>query len=321
VWAYPNPGSGAAPVFLGAATAGIERQDIGALFGSQFTDSGFQLTVSGLAAGRYQITAFAYSVVANAFAAAASATVTVAGGQVSSPAMMLDSPSVNATVGQTVTFSGWAIDRGASSGTGVDQVVVWAYPSGGAPQLLGAATYGIARPDVGALFGSVSTNSGFQLTVAVAPGTYTFVAFAHSTVANAYNGVASPNVTVQAAVTNPFVVIDTPGQNTTATQPFTLSGWAVDTGAPTGTGIDEIAVWAYPATGTGSPTFVGSGAYGSARPDIGAAFGDARFASCGYTLTVTAPTLAAGVYDLAVFGRSTVTGGFTAAKIVRVTVQ
>jgi hypothetical protein len=316
VWAYPNPGSGAPAVFLGQATYGGARPDIAAFFGARFTNSGFTLIPPGLAAGRYQITAFAHSVVTSTFAASASATVTVA--TLSNPAMVLDSPRPNSTVGHTVTFAGWAIDRGASSGTGMDQVLVWAYPGGGgAPQYVGAATYGIDRADIGALLGSQFTTSGFQMTVAVTPGAYTFVAFAHSTVANAYSSVAAPNVTVTA--TNPYVFIDTPGQNTTAPRPFTLSGWAVDTGASTGTGIDAIAVWAYP-TGGAMPMFVGFGTYGASRPDIGALFGASRFTSSGYALTVTA-ALPQGQYDLVVFGHSTVTGGYTATGGVRVTVQ
>jgi hypothetical protein len=128
-------------------------------------------------------------------------------------------------------------------------------------------------------------------------------------------------VTVQAPVTTPYVAIDTPGQNTTVTPPFTLSGWAVDTAAPTGTGIDAITVWAYPTTSGAAPINVGSGAYGSSRPDIGTLFGDTRFTSSGYSLTVGASTLAAGVYDLVVFAHSTVTSGYTATAVVRVTVQ
>jgi hypothetical protein len=321
VWAYPNPGSGTAPVFVGQATYGLSRPDIGGLFGSQFTSSGYSLTASGLAAGRYQITAFGHSVVTNTIAASASAIVTVASGPVSSPAIALDSPSANSSVGATVTFAGWAIDRGAPSGTGVDAVYVWAYPSGGgAPQFVGQASYGSARPDIGGIFGSQFTNSGYRLTIAVNPGTYTFVAFMHSTVANAVNGSASvPNVTVKPAITA-FVAIDTPGPNTMATRPFTLSGWAVDTAAPTGTGIDLIAVWAYPVSGA-TPIFVGFGSYGASRPDIGTLFGNVRFASSGYSLTVTS-TLPAGVYHLIVFGHSTVTGGYTAVGVTQnITVQ
>jgi hypothetical protein len=50
---------------------------------------------------------------------------------------------------------------------------------------------------------------------------------------------------------------------------------------------------------------------------VGTAFGNARFASSGYTL---AGTLPAGSYDLAVFAHSTVTGTFNNSKAVRITV-
>jgi uncharacterized delta-60 repeat protein len=314
VWAFPA--NGAAAQFVGIASYGAARPDIGGAFGSQFTNSGFSLAVTAtLAPGPYQINAYGYSTVTNSFAAVSSASVTVRVNQL----MSLDSPAPGSTGRNPMTFSGWAIDRGASSGTGVDQVVVYAYPSGGgAPQLVGTASYGITRGDIGALFGGQFTQSGFSLTATVTPGVYTFVAFAHSMVANVYSAVSAANVTVQPAITA-FVDIDTPGQNTVAARPFTLSGWAVDTAAPTGTGIDAVAVWAYPVGGT--PMFVGFGTYGASRPDIGALFGNARFTPSGYSLTVGISSLAPGVYDLVVFGHSSVTNGFTAAGIARVTVQ
>jgi hypothetical protein len=43
--------------------------------------------------------------------------------------------------------------------------------------------------------------------------------------------------------------------------------------------------------------------------------------SSGYSLTVGSSSLAAGVYDLVVFGHSTVTNGYTAAGVERVTVE
>jgi hypothetical protein len=48
---------------------------------------------------------------------------------------------------------------------------------------------------------------------------------------------------------------------------FVVGGWAFDRGARTGTGIDAVHVWAYPADG-GEPAFLGSAAIGrmSARP-------------------------------------------------------
>ena len=323
VYAYPNPGSGAAGVFLGSATYGGSRSDVGNLLGGRFTSSGFTLAVSALAPGSYQIAAFGHSVVTHAFGAPTSALVTVVAPQ-SNPAMSLDGPSSNSTVGRTVTAAGWAIDLAATIGTGIDAVHVWAYPGDGSSgQFLGAASYGLARPDIGAAVGSQFANSGFRLSAVVQPpGTYRIVAFAHSRLANAFNAaVAADNVTVQSSNTNAVLFVDTPGPNTTGARPFTISGWAVDSGAASGTGIDAVAVWAFPTSGAPA-TLVGLGAYGSSRPDIAALLGDARFTNAGFTFTMTGANLpTAGGYDLIVFGRSTVTNAFTVARVVRVTVQ
>ena len=94
-------------------------------------------------------------------------------------------------------------------------------------------------------------------------------------------------------------------------------------------------VWAYRATCGGTtclpaeaqgakagdgatPIFLGAAAYGGARPDVAAVFGD-RFKNTGYGIIVD--SLAPGTYDLAVFAWSTVQQGFVPAKIVRVTVR
>ena len=38
VHAFPNPGSGAPPVFIGATTVGLSRPDVAAVFGAQFAN-------------------------------------------------------------------------------------------------------------------------------------------------------------------------------------------------------------------------------------------------------------------------------------------
>ena len=319
VYIYPNGSSTSA--FAAAATYATARPDIGAAFGTEFTNSGFSAAVSGLVAGTYQIMAFGHSTVTNSFSVAATVTVTVTV-PVSRPVISLDGPQKNSTVGRTVTIAGWAIDQAVSSGTGVDAVHVWAYPSDGSPgQFLGAASYGVARPDIGAAVGSQFANSGFRLSAVVQlPGTYRIVAFAHSTLANAFNtAVAADNVTVQSSNTNALLFVDTPAHGSTKTRPFTVSGWAVDSGAASGTGIDFIDMWAFTLNGAG--IYLGADTYGTSRPDIGSLFGDSRFTSSGFTFTVTSANLAAGTYDLVAFGRSTVTNAFTVARVVRVTVQ
>jgi hypothetical protein len=115
----------------------------------------------------------------------------------------IDVPAAGAAVGPSVRVAGWAIEFGAASGTGVDAVHVWAYPSsGGAPLLIGVAQYGLARSDVGAIFGSRYGPSGFDVTGTLPAGGYTIVAFAHSPTSNTFAGVQLVHVTVQ--VNEPF---------------------------------------------------------------------------------------------------------------------
>ncbi len=65
-----------------------------------------------------------------------------------------------------------------------------------------------------------------------------------------------------------------------------------------------VHVWAFPTSGAAA-TFLGSAPYGAMRSDVGAAFGNARFAPSGFNLTAQLP---AGTYDIAAFPYSTLTG-------------
>lgn len=115
---------------------------------------------------------------------------------------------------------------------------------------------------------------------------------------------------------DPLMIIDTPVQDATVSAPFTISGWAVNRAASTGTGIDAIHVYAYPATG-GSGALPGVGAVGLSRPDVGAALG-AQFTNSGWSYTETSS--GGGLtYDVVVYARSTVTGTFSVAAVVRIT--
>ena len=94
-------------------------------------------------------------------------------------------------------------------------------------------------------------------------------------------------------------------------------GRAIDPGAPSGTGVDAIHVWAYPRAG-GDPMFVGEASIGGARPDVAAVYGD-RFLNSGYGLKVRG--LDPGTYDLAVFAWSTAKRGWLPAKVVAIDVK
>jgi hypothetical protein len=69
VWAYPvsTDGQWTKPVFLGEASYGGVRPDVGAIYGERFTGSGYGLVVSDLAAGTYDLAVFAHSTVTGQF--------------------------------------------------------------------------------------------------------------------------------------------------------------------------------------------------------------------------------------------------------------
>lgn len=234
---------------------------------------------------------------------------------VSQPAAHLDLPGAP-VVTQPFAVAGWALDLGASSGTGVSTVHVWAYPnpgSGEAAVFLGVAAPAL-RPDVGAAFGAQFTMSGYGLVVrGLRPGLYLIAAFALSTVSGTFNA-ESVTVTVR---TNPAMSIDAPAMDAVLGQPFLLGGWAIDRAAAVGTGVATLHVWAYP-VGGGAPIFLGVAAYGGSRPDVGAAFGS-QFQNSGWGLI--AGDLAPGTYTVAVFSYSYVSASFSPARVVRVHVM
>jgi len=70
VYAYPSNASGVpigAPLFLGPAAHGGARPDVAALYGAQFTNSGYGLWVSGVPAGFYRLVVYARSTVTGAW--------------------------------------------------------------------------------------------------------------------------------------------------------------------------------------------------------------------------------------------------------------
>jgi hypothetical protein len=69
VWAYPvsGCGGGCEPQFVGAASYGGSRPDVGAVFGERFAGSGFGMVVDGLAPGTYDLAVFAWSTAKGGF--------------------------------------------------------------------------------------------------------------------------------------------------------------------------------------------------------------------------------------------------------------
>ena len=192
---------------------------------------------------------------------------------------------------------------------------MWAYPATGSPVFIGAAQLGVARPDVAAAFGSQFGTSGFGLSGrGLTPGTYTLVAFGLITSTGAFGVVQTVNVRI---VASSLLAVDIPGSNATVDRPFVIGGWAIDTGATTGTGIDAIQAWAYPVSTPGSPVFVGTGQFGD-RSDVASIFG-AQFLHGGYSVVSSSPP--PGVWDLVVFAHSAMSGTYDAVQVIRITVR
>lgn len=198
VYAYPE--SGGAPIFLGSAQYGNwPRGDVGSYYNdSAMNGSGFLLLAQGLALGRYRIVAFAHSTVTGEFFAR-SVTVNVIGS--SEAIMQIDiaqTPKLADGTCCAVRLLGWAVDRRATSGTGIAAVNVWAYPEqGGAPIFLFGASPDIDRDVTTILFGSRFARAGFDGTSAkLAPGTYRVVAFALSHVTGKFDAVRVVRVVI-----------------------------------------------------------------------------------------------------------------------------
>lgn len=240
-------------------------------------------------------------------------------GAPSAPLLNVDTPA-STSIASTAGFAidGWAADTGASTGTGIDGVVAWAWPSTGAPAIFaGSATLGISRPDVGAYLGSQFTPSGYHIQVTLAAGSYVVAVYAHSAVSGAYTSAVQLKVTVQAPQSAPRVWVDAPGSGQTVTPSFVVSGWAIDAASTSGPGIDAVHVWAYPSTGAAA-IFAGAATYGASRPDVAAAFGSSIFTPSGFSLQAT---LAPGNYTLAVYAHSSVTATWAPPVLVKITAQ
>ncbi len=113
--------------------------------------------------------------------------------------LAIDTPQAGGVVPLPFLVAGWALDRSAMQGPGVDAVHVWAYPvTGGAPFFLGVATLGGTRPDVGAAFGAQFIEAGYGLEVdALPPGTYDLAVFPHSAVTGAFEAARTVRVVIK----------------------------------------------------------------------------------------------------------------------------
>ena len=202
------------------------------------------------------------------------------------PIMTIDTPANGASVRQPFLVAGWAIDATSPAGTGMGTAHhVWAFPLNGAAPMFAGVTTANARPDVAAYFGSQFAQSGYGLVVSgLAPGAYRLAIYGWVNALANFGVARTVDVTVGSTT---LLVIDAPSNGASVGRPFILAGWAIDTSAPSGTGVDGIHVWAFPVAG-GPPTFVGTPVLGGSRPDVGGYFGS-RFTPSGYNMVANLP--------------------------------
>ena len=192
---------------------------------------------------------------------------------------------------QPFTITGWAL-HGPGAGTGIDAVHIYGCTT--VCTFWGAATYGLARPDVSAVYGAQYLNTGYTFTkTGLTPGSYYLQVHAHSTINGAWYQWGH-FLTVQAG---PEHTLELPTQLASLTSPVAVQGWAIDASAPSGTGVTQINLWTHPNVGSGQVAILlGQATYGANRADVAASHGE-RFRYSGYTASLA--TLAAGPHYFA----------------------
>jgi hypothetical protein len=235
-------------------------------------------------------------------------------------AVFIDAPPAGASLGQPFAMSGWAVNvRGLGLEPGIELMHVWAHPvGGGAPRFVGVPTYGASRPDVARLFGPRYLNTGFSLMVNGLPaGDYDLVAYGRCVWVHDWVVAAVRRVRVLPPQVQMFV--DTPASGATVFPSTAIAGWALDPASTSGSGIDAIHVWAYPATG-GAPRFAGAATLRVPRPDVAAAFGS-QFVQAGWILPGETSNLPPGAYTLVVYARHAAARAFLAERHLAITVR
>jgi hypothetical protein len=194
IYLLPNDGADPA-VFVGTASYGWTRNDVAAAYGARFTNCGYHFTVGGASPGKFVLAVYAHSTATDSFSLVGQQRFTLSATML----LSIDLPEPEATIDLSgFSVAGWAIDRTAASGTGVDALHVYAYrdPGSGQPAtFLGIAQTGIARSDIAAFYGSRFEPSGYSLIVdpaaaGLTSGVYDIAVWAHSTATNSFSAVA-----------------------------------------------------------------------------------------------------------------------------------
>src|SRR5207253_2329701 len=150
------------------------------------------LNASSLSPGSHTITVTATDSDGTPDSGSSSVTVTV---QAPAPTVYIDAPAAGSTVSGTVTVVGWAIDNSSAVGTAISSVQVKVDGT-----IVGAATYGLSRPDVCAVYpgrpGCPNVGYSFSLdTSTLTVGSHTITVTATDSDTSRDSGSASVKVT------------------------------------------------------------------------------------------------------------------------------
>jgi hypothetical protein len=299
----------------GAATYGVNRPDVCSAYpgrpGCPNVGFSYPLNTATLTAGSHTITVTATDSDSPADTGSTSVMVTVTAAAI--PSVHIDMPASSATVSGTATVAGWAIDNASTVGTAVGTVQVLV---DGTP--VGAATYGVSRPDVCAAYagrpGCPDVGFSYSLnTATLAPGSHTITVTATDSANPPDTGSTSVTVTVTAAVI-PSVHIDMPASGATVSGTATIAGWAIDKVPTVGTAISSVQVLV-----DGTP--VGAATYGVNRPDVCSAYpGRPGCPNVGFSYSLNTATLTAGSHTITVTATDSTSPPDTGSTSVTVTV-
>lgn len=176
--------------FLGAAEYGLPREDVARQVNdNRFRNVGYSLTwdASNVASGEHVLNVYALSAVTGRWEKFSSNVTVLPRSFQDDPVIRMIEPAENITLsGSGSTIKGWAADRNAPTGTGVDRVEVWMDGERATPGAikLGDALYGGEHGSPAQELGDARfTNSGFTLTwnpTQFRPGDHTLYVYAHS---------------------------------------------------------------------------------------------------------------------------------------------
>jgi Bacterial Ig domain len=212
------------------------------------------------------------------------------------PTVFIDAPTAGSTIGGIVTVSGWAVDNSSAVGSAIASVQVKVDGN-----VVGAATYGLSRADVCAVFpgrpGCPNVGYSFSLnTSSFSAGSHTITVTATDSDGTPDSGSASVTVTVSATppAIPPTVYIDAPKQGSTVGGTVTVVGWAIDNASAVGAAINSVQV-----NVDGAP--VGAATYGISRADVCVAYpGRSGCPNVGFTFSLNTSLLTPGSHTITV---------------------